>query len=121
MVARANPVVSTSRTAAVPMAAFSLLVGTPLPRRSIRDTVSGQSLKNSFEDLLMDTRVFVTSRKASMKPVGTQLRTMRWSVILPARSTTWAWGRPAGGGRFPPQGLVFDFETTSDQIDSDMP
>ena len=31
---------------------------------------------------------------------------MRRSVILPARSFTWAWGRPSGGGRFPPQGLV---------------
>ena len=31
---------------------------------------------------------------------------MRRSVILPARSFTWAWGRPAGGGLVPPQGLV---------------
>ena len=31
---------------------------------------------------------------------------MRKSVILPARSFTWARGRPAGGGTVPPQGLV---------------
>ena len=67
--------VSTSRTAAVPMAAFSLLVGTPLPRRSIRDTVSGQSLKNSFEELvdLVPGRVFhlrdgVVNRRAVDRP-----------------------------------------------------
>jgi hypothetical protein len=48
---------------------------------------------------------------------------MRRSVILPARSATWARGRPAGGDSVPPQGLVlgFDLEITSDQIDSDMP
>src|SRR5260370_33947637 len=31
---------------------------------------------------------------------------MRRSVILPARSFTWAWGRPSGGGLVPLQGLV---------------
>src|SRR5450631_1486428 len=31
---------------------------------------------------------------------------MRRSVFLPARSFTWAWGRPSGGGLVPPQGLV---------------
>ena len=45
---------------------------------------------------------------------------MCWSVILPARSATWARGRPAGGGSVPPQGFGYGL-TTSDQIDSAMP
>ena len=35
---------------------------------------------------------------------------MRRSVILPARSFTWAWGRPAGGGLVPAPGFGFAFE-----------
>jgi len=54
-------------------------------------------------------------------PVGTHLRTMRKSVILPARSFTWARGRLTGGGSVLAQGLVLIFQTPSDQIDSAMP
>jgi hypothetical protein len=39
-------------------------------------------------------------------PAGTHLRTMRKSVILPARSFAWVRGRPAGGGLVPSQVLV---------------
>jgi len=47
---------------------------------------------------------------------------MRRSVFLPARSLTWARGRPAGGSWFRPRVWVgLAWPTPSDQIDSAMP
>src|SRR5436305_1225499 len=47
---------------------------------------------------------------------------MSKGVVLPTRSSTWARGRPTGGGSAPAPGFGFDFDlATSDQIDSAMP
>src|SRR3974390_626511 len=94
-----------------------------LQSRNVRFSPGGVRVRGSLGVPVKRRRAMLASNPIKEYPAGTHLRTMRWSVILPARSATWARGRPAGGGSAPPQGLVFDFglETTSDQIDSDMP